>query len=155
MAQRKKTSGIDPQKIKYIWYIAFAPVAIVAIMLLLTAAGLFGRMPSFEELENPRSNLATEIYSEDGKVLGTYFVQNRSYVQYADLFPIDSTLRIRMDGREVPPVVAALIATEDIRFRSHSGIDIPSLFRATRPAAEPWAAKRSWSSRSSRSGSRR
>ena len=114
MAQRKKTSGIDPQKIKYIWYIAFAPVAIVAIMLLLTAAGLFGRMPSFEELENPRSNLATEIYSEDGKVLGTYFVQNRSYVQYADLFPIDSTLRIRMDGREVPPVVAALIATEDI-----------------------------------------
>lgn len=129
MAQRKNTSGIDPQKIKYIWYAAFAPIALVAIMLILTAIGIFGRMPSFEELENPRSNLATEIYSEDGKVLGTYFVQNRSYVQYADLFPTDSTLHIRMDGREVPPVVAALIATEDIRFRSHSGIDIPSLFR--------------------------
>lgn len=55
-------------------------------MLLLTALGLFGRMPSFEELENPRSNLATEIYSEDGKVIGSFFVQNRSYVQYEDLF---------------------------------------------------------------------
>ncbi len=129
MAQRKPSQGIDPRKIKYIWYIAFTPIALVAVMLILTALGVFGRMPSFEELENPRSNLATEIYSEDGKVLGTYFVQNRSYVQYADLFPTDSLLHIRMDGREVPPIVAALIATEDVRFRSHSGIDIPSLFR--------------------------
>ncbi len=103
MAQRKPSQGIDPRKIKYIWYIAFTPIALVAVMLILTALGVFGRMPSFEELENPRSNLATEIYSEDGKVLGTYFVQNRSYVQYADLFPTDSLLHIRMDGREVPP----------------------------------------------------
>ncbi len=128
MKPRKKP-GFDPQKIKYVWYIAFAPIVLVAVMLLLTAAGVFGRLPSFEELENPRSNLATEIYSEDGKVLGTYFVQNRSYVQYDDLFSSDSTLHLRMDGREVPPVVAALISTEDVRFRSHSGIDIPSLFR--------------------------
>ncbi|MDE7451391.1 MAG: transglycosylase domain-containing protein, partial [Alistipes sp.] len=125
----QKKQGFDPQKIKYVWYVAFAPIVLVAAMLLLTAAGVFGRLPSFEELENPRSNLATEIYSEDGKVLGTFFVQNRSYVQYDDLFPSDSTLHLRMDGREVPPVVAALISTEDARFRSHSGIDIPSLFR--------------------------
>ncbi len=125
----KRRFGFDSNKIIYLWCIAFAPIALVAVMLLLTAAGLFGRMPSFEELENPRSNLATEIYSEDGKVLGTYFVQNRSYVQYADLFPADSLQRMQLDGRDVPPVVAALIATEDIRFRSHSGIDIPSLFR--------------------------
>ena len=128
MAQKKKT-GPGPDKIKYVWYAAFAPVALVGVMLLLTAAGLFGRLPSFEELENPRSNLATEIYSEDGKVIGTFFVQNRSYVQYADLFPADSSLHIRLDGREVPPIVAALISTEDVRFRSHSGIDIPSLAR--------------------------
>ncbi len=128
MTQQKKR-GWNPQTIRYVWYAAFAPVALVAVMLLLTAAGLFGRMPSFEELENPRSNLATEIYSEDGKVIGTFYVQNRSYVQYADLFPADSTLRLRLDGREVPPIVAALIATEDVRFRSHSGIDIPSLAR--------------------------
>ncbi|MCM1300394.1 MAG: penicillin-binding protein, partial [Bacteroides cellulosilyticus] len=117
----QKKQGIAPQKIKYVWYVAFAPIVLVAVMLLLTAAGVFGRLPSFEELENPRSNLATEIYSEDGKVLGTYFVQNRSYVQYDDLFPSDSTLHVRMDGHEVPPVVAALISTEDVRFRSHSG----------------------------------
>ena len=184
MAQRKPSQGIDPRKIKYIWYIAFTPIALVAVMLILTALGVFGRMPSFEELENPRSNLATEIYSEDGKVLGTYFVQNRSYVQYADLFPTDSLLHIRMDGREVPPIVAALIATEDVRFRSHSGIDIPSLFRvafktlllqntsqgggstitsswpktsfrATRRAAARSDARQNWSFRNSKSGSRR
>ena len=62
-------------------------------------------------------------------MIGTFFVQNRSYVQYADLYPSDSTLHIRLAGHEVPPIVAALIATEDIRFRTHSGIDIPSLAR--------------------------
>ena len=128
MTQRKKT-GVSPKMIKWIWCVALAPFAVVGVLLLLTALGVFGRMPSFEELENPRSNLATEIYSEDGKVIGTFFVQNRSYGQYADLFPSDSTLRIRLDGYEVPPIVAALISTEDIRFRGHSGIDIPSLAR--------------------------
>ena len=128
MTQRKKT-GVSPKMIKWIWCVALAPFAFVGVLLLLTALGVFGRMPSFEELENPRSNLATEIYSEDGKVIGTFFVQNRSYVQYADLFPSDSTLRIRLDGYEVPPIVAALISTEDIRFRGHSCIDIPSLAR--------------------------
>jgi len=98
-------------------------------MLLLTASGLFGKMPSFEELENPKSNIATEIYSEDGKILGTFFYENRSYVQYGDLFASDSLTRVRIDGREVPPIVAALIATEDARFDSHSGIDILSLIR--------------------------
>ena len=128
MAQRKK-AGISPKTIKWIWGVIFAPFALLAVMLLLTALGLFGRMPSFEELENPRSNLATEIYSEDGKVIGSFFVQNRSYVQYEDLFPADSAFHIRLDGHDVPPIVAALIATEDARFRTHSGIDIPSLAR--------------------------
>ena len=126
---KKKKTDVSPKTIKWIWCLAFAPFALLFFMLLLTAFGLFGRMPSFEELENPRSNLATEIYSEDGKVIGTFFVQNRSYVQYADLFPDDSTLHIRLGGHEVPPIVAALIATEDARFRTHSGIDIPSLAR--------------------------
>ena len=115
--------------IKALWIVAFAPVALIFLMLLLAATGLFGRIPSFEELENPKSNLATEIYGEDGHVIGTFFVQNRSYVQYAELFPQDSSLILTLDGYHVPPVVAALIATEDVRFRNHSGIDIPSLFR--------------------------
>ncbi len=124
-----KNKELSPRTIKWIWYVAFAPIALVMFLLLLTATGLFGRLPSFEELENPRSNLATEIYSEEGKVLGTFFVQNRSYVQYEELFPLDSTRHIRLAGYDVPPIVAALISTEDARFRSHSGIDIPSLAR--------------------------
>ena len=126
---RSRFIKASPRLIRWLWIIAFAPVALLVFLLLLTATGLFGRLPSFEELENPKSNLATEIYSEDGKVLGTFFVQNRSYVQYDELYPADSTLHIRLGGHEVPPVVAALIATEDARFRSHSGIDIPSLAR--------------------------
>lgn len=126
---RSRFIKASPRLIRWLWIIAFAPVVLLVFLLLLTATGLFGRLPSFEELENPKSNLATEIYSEDGKVLGTFFVQNRSYVQYDELYPADSTLHIRLGGHEVPPVVAALIATEDARFRSHSGIDIPSLAR--------------------------
>ena len=115
--------------IKLMWLVVMTPVAMLFLMLALAAFGVFGRMPSFEELENPKSNLATEIYGDDGHVIGTFFVQNRSYVQYEDLFPTDSTRHIILDGHRVPPVVAALIATEDVRFRNHSGIDIPSLFR--------------------------
>ena len=129
MNVRNSKIKVSRRTVKWLWGVAFAPIAFIGCMLLLTALGVFGRMPSFEELENPKSNLATEIYSEDGKVIGSFFVQNRSYVQYADLFPSDSTTHVRLDGREVPPIVAALVATEDVRFRSHSGIDIPSLFR--------------------------
>ncbi|MEE1102577.1 MAG: biosynthetic peptidoglycan transglycosylase, partial [Alistipes sp.] len=111
------------------WICVMGPIALIFIMLTLAALGVFGRMPSFEELENPKSNLATEIYGDNGHVIGTFFVQNRSFVQYEELFPEDPARHISLDGRDVPPVVAALIATEDVRFRSHSGIDIPSLFR--------------------------
>ncbi len=71
-------------------------------------------MPSFEELENPKTNLATEIYSSDNKLIGTYYVENRSNVEYRDL---------------PQHLVQALLATEDIRFEKHSGIDIKALFR--------------------------
>ncbi|MBR5139399.1 MAG: transglycosylase domain-containing protein, partial [Alistipes sp.] len=120
----------DKQRVvKLMWLVVMTPVAMLFLMLALAAFGVFGRMPSFEELENPKSNLATEIYGDDGHVIGTFFVQNRSYVQYEDLFPADSSRHIVLDGHRVPPVVAALISTEDVRFRSHSGVDIPSLFR--------------------------
>lgn len=125
----KRNNDKNRKKYRWLWYAAFAPVALLLTMLLLTVLGVFGRMPSFEELENPKSNLATEIYSEDGKVIGSFFVQNRSYVQYADLFPADEQEHIALGGRDVPPVVAALISTEDARFRTHAGIDIPSLVR--------------------------
>ena len=114
---------------KWLWIIAMFPFALLFFLLLLTAIGLFGKLPSFEELENPKSNIATEIYSEDGKVIGSFFVQNRSYVEYADLFPEDSSLMLRLNGDSVPAVVAALVSTEDERFYSHSGIDIKALIR--------------------------
>ena len=81
----------------------------------LTSFGLFGPLPTFEQLENPKNNLATEIISEDGEVLGKYFFENRSNIKF----------------HELPQnLINALIATEDIRYRSHSGIDVRSLFRA-------------------------
>lgn len=126
---QKRDNGLRSKIIKWMWYVVMVPMGLLFAMLLLTSLGVFGRMPSFEELENPKSNLSTEVYSEEGKVLGTFFVQNRSYVQYDDLFPQDSSLVIRMQNRNMPPIVAALVATEDIRFYRHSGIDIPSLMR--------------------------
>ena len=126
---QKRDNTTKSKVIRWMWYASTGSMGLLFAMLLLTSLGLFGRMPSFEELENPKSNLSTEIYSEEGKVLGTFFVQNRSYVQYDDLFPQDSSLIVRMQGRDMPTIVAALIATEDIRFHRHSGIDIPSLMR--------------------------
>jgi penicillin-binding protein 1A len=75
--------------------------------------GLFGELPSFRDLENPKSNLATEVISADGNILGTYFIQNRSNAKYKDLSP---------------NLVNALIATEDVRFYKHSGVDLKGTF---------------------------
>ncbi len=97
-----------------IWTIIAAPFAIILVLVTLVAAGVFGELPSFEELENPRSNIATELISEDGKQLGTYFVENRSYTDYTELSP---------------NLVAALVATEDSRYYKHSGIDFIGLSR--------------------------
>ena len=72
-------------------------------------------MPSFEELENPKNSLATEIISEDQKVLGNFAIENRTFVDYEELSPY---------------IVNALIATEDLRFYDHSGIDPRGLARA-------------------------
>ena len=121
----------DKKKIAVIilWICAMVPVAALAIMLTLTALGAFGRMPSFEELENPKSNLATEVYADNGEVIGSFFIQNRAYVQYNELFPKDSTKLLTIAGQKVPPLAAALIATEDARFYGHSGIDLISLAR--------------------------
>ncbi|MAO71578.1 MAG: penicillin-binding protein [Flavobacteriales bacterium] len=69
----------------------------------------------FSDIDNPQNNLSTIIYSSDGVILGEYYKENRSNTNYSDLSPV---------------LIDALISTEDIRFRSHSGIDVRSLFRA-------------------------
>ena len=96
------------------WTVLIIPPAILGILLLLIGLGAFGKLPTFEELENPRSNLATEVISADGENIGNFFIENRSYVDYGDLSP---------------NLVAALIATEDARFYTHSGIDFQGLAR--------------------------
>lgn len=103
-----------PRFLKIFWGIIIAPLAIGIIIFALIGFGAFGELPSFEELENPKSNISTEIISEDGVQLGSFFVENRSFVDYDDLSPF---------------LVAALVSTEDSRFYSHSGIDVQSLFR--------------------------
>lgn len=76
---------------------------------------LFGELPSIEELENPETHQATEVYSSDGKVIGTFFAENRSNIDFDQISPF---------------VIKGLIATEDERFYDHSGIDLRSLARA-------------------------
>ncbi len=91
----------------------FALLAIVGFFSMLSF-GWLGFMPTFEELENPKANLATEVYADNGELLGYIGIQNRSIVNYKDISP---------------NLINALIATEDVRFREHSGIDARSLFR--------------------------
>ncbi len=94
---------------------------IVVILFLFTvlffygvARGWFGAMPSFAELENPKSNLASQVISSDGVLLGTFFIENRSNVDYRDISP---------------NLINAIIAIEDVRFEKHSGIDQRALAR--------------------------
>ncbi len=96
------------------WIIYLCAVAFVFILFGVISIGGFGAMPSLEELENPQSNLASEIFSADQKVIGKYFIENRSNIHYDELSPY---------------LVNALIATEDIRFEDHSGVDFKAMGR--------------------------
>ena len=107
----------DKNKIVSVWILTLSPIIFLLLTLYLTSLGIFGALPSFEELESPKSNLATEIISSDGVVLGKYFFENRSNVKYHDVSPM---------------LINALLSTEDIRFRSHSGIDVRALIRAVK-----------------------
>jgi len=118
MAQIKKTNGtLSNQDIKrynwYIWRFFIGCFALLVILILAAYLNAFGPLPSFRDLENPKSNQASEIISSDKQILGTYYVQNRSSVTYKEISP---------------NVIHALIATEDERFYDHSGIDFRRLF---------------------------
>jgi penicillin-binding protein 1A len=97
----------------YIWRLVIAGFAFFVIMILLVAFQIFGPLPSFRELENPKSDQASEVISSDKQVIGKYYVKNRTSVTYRQLSP---------------NVVNALIATEDTRFYQHSGIDFQRTF---------------------------
>ncbi|MND67944.1 Penicillin-binding protein 1A [compost metagenome] len=95
------------------WKVIIGIVALGFLFILSIRLGLFGKLPSFSDLENPKSNLASEVITDDHKVLGTYYVQNRSNVKYSELSPY---------------LVKALVSTEDKRFYDHSGIDYSRTF---------------------------
>jgi len=100
-----------------LWILLVLGILACVVLFFAIAKGWIGYMPPVEDLENPNYKFATEVFSSDGKVLGTYSYskENRVYVGYDELSPY---------------VVNALIATEDVRFAEHSGIDAKALFRA-------------------------
>ena len=98
--------------VKWFWTLIACGIAMVAGLLVLV--WMFADIPSFEELENPDSKLATQVIAEDGEILTTFHIENRSYVTYDELSP---------------NLVNAAIATEDVRFYKHSGIDFRALAR--------------------------
>ncbi|HMX03248.1 MAG TPA: transglycosylase domain-containing protein [Chitinophagales bacterium] len=100
--------------IRWFWIIFGSGSLLVIIFILLLSAGVFGALPSFEELENPQSNLATQILTSDGELLGRFYRENRTNATYD----------------EIPPfLIDALVSTEDRRFYEHSGIDAKSVMR--------------------------
>ena len=98
--------------IKWFWILFSAPILFAVGMIGLVWA--FADIPSFEELEDPDSKLATQVIAEDGEILTTFHIENRSYVSFGELSP---------------NLVNAAVATEDVRFYGHSGIDFRSLAR--------------------------
>jgi membrane peptidoglycan carboxypeptidase len=108
----------DSDNRKYIiwfWIIYSIPFAVVIALFILISNEKLGPMPSFDELENPEYFLAAEVYSEDEVLLGKISIENRTWTDYKELSPY---------------LIDALIATEDIRYYRHSGIDIRGLARA-------------------------
>lgn len=97
-----------------LWALALLPLLTLILIVWLTTRGTFGDLPTFEDLENPKNALASEIYSGDGVLLGKFYFQNRTNIHYREL---------------APNLVQALKATEDIRFEEHSGIDFRGLMR--------------------------
>ena len=101
--------------VKYIWIVFFGGLSLVILLILFANWGMFGKMPSIEELQNPSASLASQVYAADGTLMGKYYLEDRVNVEYKDISK---------------DVVNALVATEDERFYEHSGIDARALGRA-------------------------
>lgn len=118
---KAKTKKKSPKKRNYtryiLWFWSLFTIGVlsVAFLFLLAGWGVFGTMPTFEELENPETNVATEIFSSDGKTLGKFYNENRTPIKYEDL---------------PDNLIQALVATEDERYYKHAGIDARGTLRA-------------------------
>lgn len=109
-----KDISVFKKYIRIFWVVYGLGVVALFLMFFMIAQGWLGFMPSFEDLENPESLLASEVVSSDGVLLGKYFKENRSFVNYNEFNP---------------NLLNALVATEDVRFFKHSGIDTRGLIR--------------------------
>ncbi len=112
--KKQQQNSDNKRYVKIMWVSYLCVLFLIAIFFTMLSFGWLGFMPTFEELENPKANLATEVYADSGELLGYIGIQNRSNVNYKDISQ---------------NMINALIATEDARFREHSGIDARSLFR--------------------------
>ena len=112
--QQNKTQQMK-QSVKILWKVFFLGLGLVIIIFTLANFGVFGKMPSLKELENPEADLASEIYSADGKLMGKFYSENRSEVKYNEISQ---------------NIIHALVATEDQNFYDHSGIDARAVARA-------------------------
>jgi penicillin-binding protein 1A len=106
-----------PRAVRIFWNLFFFGIALFLVFILMINLNLFGKLPSLKQLENPSIVLASEVYAEDGTLMGKYYTVkgNRSNVEYKDISP---------------NVINALVATEDVRFYEHSGIDGWAVLRA-------------------------
>ena len=116
MAKKKAASRNFSKPIRWFWMCFLAAVLGVGLIFTSASLGLFGEMPDTTALENPRTNLASEIISSDGETLGKfYYEDNRTPVAFSDL---------------PKHLIDALIATEDVRHFEHAGIDARGTLRA-------------------------
>jgi len=112
---KNQTTNNFKKYTKLLWRIFLGSIAFIFLLFFFTSLGLFGKLPTFEQLENPQNDLATQLISEDGKTIGKFFKENRTPIRYKDL---------------PQNLVDALVATEDARFYKHSGIDFYATIRA-------------------------
>lgn len=100
----------------WLWGILVAGIIAIVVIFWMITQGMLGYLPPLDELQNPKNKFATEIISSDMQLLGRYYRnENRVSVEYSDISPY---------------MIDALIATEDIRFYDHTGVDLKSLMRA-------------------------
>lgn len=103
------------KSVKIVWSLTLGSILFTILFLLLCNWGVFGKMPDLEDIQNPSASLSSQVYAQDGSLMGKYYLQDRINIEYKDI---------------ATPVLDAVIATEDERFYNHSGIDLRALGRA-------------------------
>src|SRR6478752_7135152 len=115
IAKKKKTKSGIKRSVSILWKAFFIVIALGILIIIAADLGLLGKMPSIDELQNPSASLASQVYADDGTLMGKFYLQDRVNVKYADISKY---------------AIQALVATEDERFYEHTGIDPRSVGRA-------------------------